>query len=149
MPCYDTVDSRAMSLHRKSHSGSRPIPRRRCLTSRVRPWLIALGASDVVPNATTTNVASTGVPTSTVDAPTNGAVTPIYIAQDLEGVPSEEPDATATATVTTTGDASLPEETPVEDPAVAAPLVWCRLLSRRAIQSGGHLYLGFVHLVLL
>ena len=43
MPCYDTVDSRAISLHRKSHPCSRPIPRRRCLTSRVRPCRLRLG----------------------------------------------------------------------------------------------------------
>ena len=81
---------------------------------------IALGASDVAPTATTTDVASTGTPTSTVEVPADGAVTPIDIVQDVEGLPSEEQDTTAT--VTTTGDASLPEETPVEDPAVAAPL---------------------------
>ena len=101
---------------------------------------IALGASDVAPTATTPDVASTGTPTSTVGAPADGAVTPIDIAQDLDGVPSEEPNATAT--VTTTSDASLPEETPV-DPAVAAPLGLVSSAFKASNPVGRPFVLGF------
>ena len=43
------LQCRAMSLYRQSRSGSRPIPRRRCLTSRVRPCRLRLGPMTWLP----------------------------------------------------------------------------------------------------
>jgi len=139
MPCYDTVESPSVPSNVTAQTISlrfTPNPKAQVphIKSASRP--IALGASDVAPTATTTDVASTETPTSGVETPVDGVVTPI-----VEDLPSEEPDATATAT--TTGDASLPEETPVEDPAVAAPLGLVSSAFKASNPVGRPFVLGF------
>ena len=141
MPCYDTVESSSVPSNVTAQTISlrfTPNPKAQVPHIKSASMPIALEASDVAPTATTTDVASTEMPTSTVEAP---AVTPINIAQDLEGLPSEEPNATAT--VTTTGDASLPEETPVEDPAVAAPMGLMSSAFKASNPVGRPFVLGF------
>ena len=144
MPCYDTVESPSVPSNVTAQTISlrfTPNPKAQVPHIKSASMPIALGANDVAPTATTTDVTSTETPTSTVEAPADGAVTPIDIAQDLEGVPSEEPNATAT--VTTTSDASLPEETPVEDPAVAAPLSLMSSAFKASNPVGRPFVLGF------
>ena len=141
MPCYDTVESSSVPSNVTAQTISlrfTPNPKAQVPHIKSASMPIALEASDVAPTATTTDVASTEMPTSTVEAP---AVTPINIAQDLEGLPSEEPNATAT--VTTTGDASLPEEIPVEDPAVAAPMGLMSSAFKASNPVGRPFVLGF------
>ena len=145
MPCYDTVESPSVPSNVTAQTISlrfTPNPKAQVPHIKSVSMPIALGVSDVAPTATTT-VASTVTPTSTVEAPADEPVTPIDIAQDLEGLPSNEPDATATATATATGESSLPEETPVEDPAVAAPLGLVSSAFKASSPVGRPFVLGF------
>ena len=124
MPCYDTVESASAPSNVTAHTVTlRFTPNTKAQVPRIKSASapIALGADN---GATTTGAASTETPTSTVEAPTGVTAVPTGIAQDVEGPTSEEPETTttATATATTTDDASLPEETPVDDPAAAASL---------------------------
>ena len=144
MPCYDTVESPSVPSNVTAQTISlRFTPNTKAQVPHIKSasMPIALEAGDVAPTATTTDVAGTETPTSTVEAPADATATPIDIVQDVEGFPSEDPDATATAT--TTGDASLPEETPVEDPAVAAPLGLISSAFKKSNPVGQPFVLGF------
>jgi hypothetical protein len=140
MPCYDTVESPSVPSNVTAQTISlRFTPNTKAQVPHIKSasMPIALEAGDMAPTATTTDVAGTETPTSTVEDPADATATPIGIVQDVEGFPSEEPDATAT----TTGDASLPEETPVEDPAVPLGLISSAFKASNPV--GGPFVLGF------
>ena len=142
MPCYDTVESPSVPSNVTAQTISlRFTPNTKTQVPHIKgaSTPIALGANDVAPTETTTDAASTESPTSTVGAPADAAATPIGIIQGVEELPSEEPEATTT----TTGDASLPEETPVEDPAVAAPLGLVSSAFKASNPVGRPFVLGF------
>jgi hypothetical protein len=144
MPCYDTVESASVPSNVTAQTISlRFTPNTKALVPHIKSAStpIALEASDEVPTATTTDAASTEMPTSTIEAPADATATPIDIVQDVEGSPNEEPNATATTT--TTGDAELPEETPVEDPGVAAPLGLVSSAFKASSPVGRPFVLGF------
>ena len=142
MPCYDTVESPSVPSNVTAQTISlRFTPNTKAQVPHIKSasMPIALGASDVAPTATTTDVAGTDTPTSTIEAPVDATATPIDIVQDVEGLTSEEPDATPT----TTGDALLPEETPVEDPTGAAPLGLVSSAFKASNPVGRPFVLGF------
>jgi len=143
MPCYDTVESpsvpsnvtaQAIAL-RFTPNTEEHVPH---IKSASMP--IAFGASDVAPTATTTDEGSSETSTSTVEVPADATAAPTDIIQDIEPV-SEAPEATAPTT--TTEDTSLPEETPVADPAAAVPLGLVSSAFKASNQVGRPFVLGF------
>ena len=142
MPCYDTVESPSVPSNVTAQTISlRFTPNTKAQVPHIKSasMPIALGASDVAPTATMNDAASTEMPTSTIGAPTDATVTPTDIVQDIERLASEEPEAPTT----TTDDASLPEETPVEDPAAAAPFGLTSSALKASNPVGRPFVLGF------
>ena len=142
MPCYDTVESPDVPSNVTAQTVAlqfTPNTKEQVPHIKSVSTPIALGESDVVPTETTTDSVSTGIPTSTVEAPADATAIPTDIIQDIAGLASEEPDAT----MTTTDDASLPEETSVPDPAVAAPLGLMSSAFKASNPVGQPLVLGF------
>jgi hypothetical protein len=142
MPCYDTVESPSMPSNVTAQTISlRFTPNTKAQVPHIKgaSMPIALGASEVAPTATTNDAASTETPTSTVEAPAEAPATPTDIVQDIEGLASEEPDATTT----TTDGVSLPEETPVEVPAAAAPFALTSSALKASNPVGRLFVLGF------
>ena len=144
MPCYDTVESASVPSNVTAQTISlRFTPNTKAQVPHIKSASapIAFGAADEAPIATTTDAPNTEMPTSTGEAPADATAVPTDIIQDIEGVVSEEPAATETAS--TTEDASLPMETPVEDPAATAPLGLMSSAFKASDPVGRPFVLGF------